>query len=492
MATEIHRGEMRVKGKGPLARMTLLQQWTGATVLAILPLLLAVSYAGIALREQTSAQRDRVQRMDELAGHTSTLNESVKELARSARQYALLGDESFLQLYRQKANALSRPLNHLRNTLPGEENRRLLRGFEDAVVALDMRMADPGNLTADTIGEYVSELVEVTEALAAASTSYRREAVRRGERDFNRIVDQLAMLTMLALPGTFLLMVIGTYRVSRPIWRLSQSIRRLGEQDWEVPIHIRGPADLAALGDNLDWMRRQVIASDRQKTAFIQHVTHELKTPLAAIIEGGELLADEVPGRLQPSQKSVLDILQRNARHLQDLIQQLLNYNAVSHGIMAQRQDVDPGALSRSIRASLESSRPDKRLHWVIEGGVEVVPADVQLLQMILTNLLGNAFQFVETGGCVSVRWGLDREARRWWLHVSDTGPGIEPDEIEHIFTPFYKGRTGRRESVPKNGIGLAIVKECVKLLRGNIEVDSTPGEGTTFRMSFPLDGERR
>ncbi|KJS04090.1 MAG: hypothetical protein VR73_15485 [Gammaproteobacteria bacterium BRH_c0] len=467
-----------------LGRFTLLQQWAAATVLAIIPLLLAVSYAVLALQQQTSAQQRLVEQMDLLSSRNSSLSGNVLELVRIARQYQLLRDESFMVLYRQKAEALDEQKRLLQVQLPEAASNQVLETISVTAGQVLQQLSDP-QLTPAALAPALQSLVEYSDQLTQMVNQHRRAALGNAEREFSRIVDQLFLLTVLALPGTFLLMLIGAFMVSRPIWRLSQAIKGLGKQQWDQPIAIPGPADLVDLGQNLEWMRQQVVASDRQKKAFIQHVTHELKTPLAGIIEAASLLHDEVPAPLHPGQKPVLDILSNNARNLQDLIQQLLNYNAVSHGMMTHLGAVAIGDMCEAIRHNLETANPGRDIHWEFSGSPSQIETDARLLDMILKNLLGNAFQFSADSSCIRVSWAVEDSC--WQLTVADQGPGIDADEIEHIFTPFYKGRSGRQLAVPKNGIGLAVVQESVNLLNGQIKVDSKPGHGTVFRLVFPL-----
>jgi len=474
-----------------MSRFSLLQQWAAATVLAIIPLLAAVSYAALALQHQTQQQRLLMQRMDLVTTHGATLAKNSRELVRLARQYALLMDVSFLDLYRQKALALDESATALRTLLDAETDDTYLESMLQAAQDAGVLMGSGPGFSQEALSGYLQLLISSNDELMQETNRYRLGALATGEQEFRRIVNQLFFLTAMALPGTFLLMIIGTYRVSRPLWRLSQAIRQLGKQQWEKPIHIRGPADLVALGDNLEWMRQQVWASDRQKNAFIQHVTHELKTPLAAIIEAGNLLDEEVPGPLRPSQHAVLDILRTNSRNLEHLIQQLLNYNAVSHGVVSQWQDIHLPSLCQNIRATLESATPGKELQWIFEGTPEEIRSDHRLLDMILRNLLGNALQFTPQGGQISVSW--HKRHNRWTLAVSDSGPGIPEDEIDSLYTPFFQGRTGRESRVPKTGMGLAIVHECVNLLKGEIHVTSPTNQGTTFTMTFPvIEGEKQ
>ncbi len=232
-------------------------------------------------------------------------------------------------------------------------------------------------------------------------------------------------------------------------------------------------------------MRQRVLAARGRTTAYVQHVTHELKTPIAAVIEAGNLLDEEVPGPLTATQHSIVDVLISNARTLEHLIQQLLNYNAVSYGIATQWENIDIYALCQTIRARLDAAEPEKQARWAFEGYPREVRSDSRLIEMILKNLIDNAFQYIPQQGRIVVQWG--QSDQDWRLSVSDNGTGISQSDLASIYKPFFSGKSSRARKTPRTGVGLSIVSECVNLLKGTIEVTSALGEGTTFSLAFPL-----
>lgn len=465
-------------------RFTLLQQWVTATFLAILPLVIAVGFAVLSIHQQNNNQQALRDKMDIVTSKDATISASVKEMVRLSRQYVLLGDQSFADLYMEKFKMLKPDLDTLRIYLDSDKQHAsidlMIETAEKVKAFLDSDQVNKPDLSTP-----LQLLIGLSEELSLQVDRYRRESLQSGEQEFNRIISQLSNLTILTFFGTLLLMFIGITLVSRPILRLSEAIERLANQHWETPIGIRGPSDLVDLGNNLEWMRKQIIASDQQKAAFVQHITHELKTPLAAIIEAGNLFHEEVPGPLTEKQHAILKVQRTNAKNLEHLIQQLLNYNAVSHGIVTQWEHIDLNLLTQSIFGRLKTYDPDKVVNLEIEGTPDKISTDARLLEMILINLLGNAFQFVSNDGNISVQWG--QNDHEWYLSVSDDGPGIDPALIPNIFTPFFSAKHDSQSKVPKTGIGLAIVRDCANLLKGRIEVISDVGKGATFSMFFPL-----
>lgn len=468
-----------------VGRFTLIQQWMAATVLALIPLLVAVSYATYAFQQQSKKQRQIIQNNEVYSHRSNAVSATTTELVRLVRQYQLLNNPSFLELSSQKKETLKGHIDALKSSLPGAEHKALLNSFDDVLNQAFSILGGTPPMNEKLLAEQLQSLVVLSEHLIVEVNRYQQDALQNGEAEFNLILDRLFLFSMLTLLGTILLMIGGTYTVSRPIWRLSEAIQTLGAQDWDHPIKIHGPSDLVALGDNLDWMRQQMQRTEQQKTAFIQHVTHELKTPLAAIIEAGNLLNEEVSGPLVKGQQEILKILRTNSRTLLGLIEQLLNYNAVSYGITTQLDPVAMMPLCESIRLGLESASPNKSIKWEFKGHPDKVISDGRLIEMILKNLIGNAVQFSPNGGRIGVYWEINDG--QWQLSVVDEGPGIAEEEIERIFEPFFKGRSGQEDRVPKNGIGLAIVNVCVKLLEGEIAVHSVLSKGTTFKIFFPV-----
>src|SRR5258708_29729668 len=129
------------------------------------------------------------------------------------------------------------------------------------------------------------------------------------------------------MPRVVLLGVGATLPSARPIRQLAHGIRRVGAGEFDSDIRVGGPADLKYLGGRLEWLRERLIELEQQKRLFLRHVSHELKTPLTALREGSELLADETAGPLSAGQREVVGILRQNSVRLQQLIEDLLDYH---------------------------------------------------------------------------------------------------------------------------------------------------------------------
>jgi two-component system sensor histidine kinase GlrK len=270
----------------------------------------------------------------------------------------------------------------------------------------------------------------------------------------------------------------------RPLRQLEQAIAHLGENRFDAPVAVGGPADLVQLGRQLDWLRQRLSELEAHRERTLRHVSHELKTPLTALREGVALLRDEVPGPLGPSQREVVAILEHNVLGLQRQIEGLLSVNA---SVLERRppvgRSVDLCAFLNEVarRRELHSQARGLALH--IEAPKQMVVLDAEKLAVIVDNLLSNAIDFSPEGGKISVRATL--AAGRLSLDVLDQGPGIAPEDVERIFEPFVQGR--RSASIPRkgSGVGLSIVRELARALGGNVQVVPSSA-GAHLRVELP------
>ena len=292
----------------------------------------------------------------------------------------------------------------------------------------------------------------------------------------------LQVLAALVLAG--LLATLAGRWLLRPLGRIEQAIGEIGESRLAQPIGIDGPADLRKLGERLDWLRLRLAELEADRKRVLRHVSHELKTPLASLREGVALLDDGVLGPLAPGQREVTGILAHSARTLQERIEQLLQYNASQFD--AHALQLQPTALLPMLREISDEQRLPARTRGVtigLAGDAPILCADAGKLRTVFSNLLANAIAFSPVGGHIRIELGL--VGAKVVIDCRDEGPGIEPDEIERIFDPFFQGRRRPPASAAGSGIGLAIVRELICAHRGR--VCALPSDqGAHFRVELP------
>ncbi len=226
----------------------------------------------------------------------------------------------------------------------------------------------------------------------------------------------------------------------------------------------------------------------RVKTDFVSTISHELRTPLTSIVGYLELLADGAAGALTPRQLEVLDVVDRNARRLSVLIEDLLTLSSVDGGgFTLTLAPVDVVALVESVhRTVLPSARTRGLiLDLDVDPDVGMLVADASQIDRVLLNLLTNAVKFTPDGGHVALR--ARRDFDRMVFAVTDTGIGVPVDEQKDLFSRFFRSSAATELAIPGTGLGLAIVKTIVEEHAGTITVESAPGVGTTVTFTLPV-----
>lgn len=225
----------------------------------------------------------------------------------------------------------------------------------------------------------------------------------------------------------------------------------------------------------------------RQQIEFVAGVTHELRTPLAALRSAGENLADGVVR--DPSQVVRYGaLIEREGRRLSDMVEQVLEYAGIQSGRRAYARE--PTSVAELVASALAESRPlvDGKLEVVTEVSEELpaVMADAPALRRALGNLIGNAAKY--GGGWTAIRAAkVGKEVR---ISVADRGPGIPQEDLPHIFEPFYRGRRLAAGRVPGSGLGLSLVRHICEAHGGRVTVSSREGKGSTFTLHLPVAPE--
>jgi putative tryptophan/tyrosine transport system substrate-binding protein len=230
---------------------------------------------------------------------------------------------------------------------------------------------------------------------------------------------------------------------------------------------------------------------DRMKSDFVSHVSHELRTPLTAIKGAVDLILREVAGPLSEKQVHYLTRVRSNTQHLTGLINDLLDLSKIESGrIEVKSSRVSLNGLVREVVEALRPVAAEKviALEATIREPSIRVWADRDKINQVLMNLIGNAIKFTPVQGRVTVSASKNDE-ENVQVSVSDTGPGVPPDERGKIFAKFYRVAETNGENSKGTGLGLAIAKALVELHGGKIWVESEEGGGSKFSFTLPVSG---
>ena len=278
--------------------------------------------------------------------------------------------------------------------------------------------------------------------------------------------------------------VLSFRRIRHLAKRLDEQNRELDAQKQEL---IRQGAELDAMNRELDMQNRSLEEASRLKSAFLSNMSHELRTPLNSVLALSRVLVMQAGERLSPDELDYVEIIERNGRNLLDLINDLLDLAKIEAG----RMDVRPAPFSpvQALENVLEMLAPlageqNIELRREIPEDLPIIESDEIRVNQILQNLIGNAVKFTDAG---SVTVSAASDGGRIRIRIADTGIGIAPEDLPHIFDEFRQvdGSSARRHG--GTGLGLAIARKTACMLYGDIAVESTPGEGSVFTLTLPL-----
>ena len=234
--------------------------------------------------------------------------------------------------------------------------------------------------------------------------------------------------------------------------------------------------------------RREAETANRTKGDFLAVMSHELRTPLSAIIGYQELLADGITGPVTELQRHQLGRIKVSARHLLELIDEILTYSRAEAGkeevlyeVTAVNTMVDDAAsLIEPLAADKHVTLSVVRLDTPLD-----IRTDPRKVRQVLVNLLSNAVKFTDAEGSVSLRAHRDGDTLE--LTISDTGIGIEPDHLDRIFDPFWQVEQKATRRAGGTGLGLSVSRRLARLLGGDVLVTSEPGKGSSFTVLLPV-----
>ncbi|MDA8080493.1 MAG: HAMP domain-containing sensor histidine kinase, partial [Actinomycetota bacterium] len=227
---------------------------------------------------------------------------------------------------------------------------------------------------------------------------------------------------------------------------------------------------------------------DESKDFFLASVSHELRTPLTSIVGYLELLKEEMEeGKIPQTYSRMLDAIDRNSKRLIDLIENILTASRIESGnleLSKTRTHITPILMrtAETVMPQVNSKHIDLKI--TVSERLPDLEIDARLIERVLLNVMSNAIKFTPDGGTISII--AHKESKSVAVSISDSGAGIAPEELEKLFTKFYRTAAARDNAVQGTGLGLVIVKAIIEKHGGSVALTSKVGEGTTFKILLP------
>jgi len=456
---------------------------SAALLLIVLPLTAALVYGGVQLRHLSRTGDQLVRDSITLTQHTQRLYQHITAMERSANFYSILNDAGVARRFDENYAAFNATLDQIAAYVPAPDIARVRKAGNHAVALL--HRPNEQFLTTATVNQRFSNLSREADSLAEQSRLGIDARLNQAEHNASATQQGLLWSITALVPGAFAIAGIFWYFVLRPLRAIDRAISDLGRGAFSHAIAVRGPADLAALGRQLEWLRTRLLDIALERNRFLRHMSHELKTPLANIREGTDLLLDGAVGPLDDNQREVASILRENALRLQQLIENLLSYSAwKARATGVELTNFRLGSLVGTVIDSQRLAMAARNITLDMHVADLHLVADRAKLKLVLENLLSNAIKFTPRGGTIHLLAYPDAETTV--IDFADTGPGIAPEEQDRVFDAFYSGSTPQGGPLKGTGIGLSVVREFVEAHGGSVEIVTGQYPGAHLRIRLP------
>jgi len=466
-----------------IKKLTLL----GFTLVA-LPLVLALIYSAIQVNKISHQSGQAIFSVAALTTTNRELSEGQLNLERFASQYLILKDADLKANYLAQEQQIIGLINEHLTKYHDDMLNALTDNFY-SIIAQIHQLIVVKSIDDHSLTEIQTKFVLL--AKLSQKINYRSNELINAQAAQIKVtaeqVNRAMLLSLLIIPITLVIAGLFIYLITKPLKLLIRKIQSLEQGDFDKKIILKGSPEIREIADALEIMRLRLHALELQKSSFIRHISHELKTPLAAIREGTELLYDNSVGRLNAEQQEICHIIKDSVHRLQRHIEDLLDFNIVLDS--TSLQDSQKIALKPLIMNVLADHKLEiKRKNLLINQSFEDIwiYSNVKQLTVILDNIISNAIKYSDEYGQIDIVSIISNA--RLYVTIADYGPGIANDIKANVFEAFYQGPAPANSQIKGSGLGLTIVKELLMRLNGEISIENLVNNstGTTVQIMLP------
>ncbi len=449
------------------------------------PLLVAVVDASFQINRLSQTSQELVREGVQSARLSRSLIADIASLRRTVSFYQVMNDRRMLDGYRDTDQRLAGIRTQMAQLLNDAPTGKLLNDFgrlqNEISRAIDITRPDFPNILTQ-----IDRLNDLANAITVSANTQIDARLAELDQQTASTQRRLFWQSALLAPLTLIAILALTLSIGRPLRAIDRAISELGRGTFSRSIEVSGPRDLERLGAQLEWLRLRLLDLAQERNRFLRHMSHELKTPLANIREGAELLMDGAVGPLDNSQREVVAILRDNGIKLHRLIENLLSFSAwqkESVGLDLSEFRIRP--LVKQVLEAQQLTVVSQRVRLEVKVDDLMLRADRGKVRLIVENLLSNAIKYSPKGGTVYLH--AAKQDTQLVIDVADMGSGIPAEERARVFEAFYTGRPPAGVQVKGTGIGLSVVLEFVNAHGGTIEIIDGEYPGAHFRIRMPI-----
>ncbi|WP_026374482.1 sensor histidine kinase [Aestuariibacter salexigens] len=458
---------------------SLRQLTLGSFILALVPLATLLWQSQRAL-DQTSQMAEQETRFAvTTVNKMSAVERQTADLERRMRQFFVLRSDEFSPLLYASMQEISEDVGTLCEFTSAPD---LCRPYQNNLDALQ----DYEHINDDMLLEArLAELRQSMSQLRLSIDAILVDRIAQQQSTLTSMQRQQAWSTAILVSLSLVLLLYGSKLVVRPVNKLKHLIRAIASNQTELPdISKHAPSELMQLEKDLHWLSERLQQLEQLRAVMLRHAAHELKTPLASMLEGCTLLQEQVVGPLTEQQQEVLDLLLSSTRRLTHLMEQLLDYNVLL-------QQAEPTMETTSLTSLMQECIQENGLLLQQHGAevklqldCETATIDAELYRRILDNLLSNAVAHGAKGKPLAIR--IRHNNNLLITEVANSGKPIPAAIRASLFEPFKRGHHKRNDNVVGAGLGLSIVADCARMMHGSVKCVDVDYADVCFRVCIP------
>ena len=428
---------------------------------------------------------------------TESLSTRLRILVSIEKKYWISRDADFYRLFGKRQNEFIEQLNSLAPLIYATEARASLQTALTVGNAyfsqVKNREKNAGSEPAATYeakrDDSIQALLQALDRIEQISNLARYEKIQQAESISTKVQWLTIAFGLICIVTSLAVSLLTTRRIVRPIVLFQRKTREVAAGSFTRIEELRAPVEIRHLAEEFNSMIDRLQELDRLKEDYVSHLSHTLRTPLTAIQEASEMLAkgifDDDPG----SYSQLVTIIRDECRRLIVSVNRILDLSRMESRMMEYhfvKTDLNELITTALTRLSPLAKAKKVRMFFEPRADLPLVLADSDQLHQLLDNLIGNALKYTEPGGAITLKAEPPAAAGAAVLiSVTDSGCGMEPQDLQHIFDRFRRIEHGR-DTARGSGLGLAIAQHIVKAHGGTLWVESRKGQGSTFYFSLP------
>ncbi len=456
-------------------------------------------YNILQLRQITNATHHILDIATRITNYEKKLTDSILSQVRYERKYIIIKDDALYDQFLFAERDFNQYFDEVMSIADAPDKRDLLMKikdhhdryrtlFNEEIEFIRANKRYPQNLYAQEKENLLNGIMEGLKGLNLLTEKDTYEKIKKLGEDGDKAQRLAILMTVISLLFGIIISIFITRSITKPLTVMKKKTRDIASGDFEGDLKLSSPPEIAGLAQAFNLMCNKLKEIDKMKTDFFSVMAHELRTPLASIKEGANLMLEGIGGEITGKQKRLLTIISEQSSRLIELVNSLLDISKIEAGMISlnlTNLDIEP--LINKAVAETEPLALSKNVSLKVDiaQDLPIIKMDNERILQVLLNLIGNAVKFTPGGGTVTV--SSQTVGQEVQVYIMDTGAGIPEENLNTIFDKFKQTNTASYNTIKGTGLGLSIVKHIIIAHGGRIWVESKAGQGSTFIFALPL-----